>query len=183
VYPPVDTDFYTPSGAGPDGYFLIVSALSPYKRLEVAIEATRRAGVRLKIVGFGPDRARLEAVAGDHVDFLGAVPDEQVRDLYRGATAVLLPGEEDFGIVPVEAQSCGRPVIALARGGALDTIVDEVTGLLVQEPSADAFAEAIERIPRAGLDPAAMRAHALRFGRDRFVREITKAINETLDAN
>lgn len=183
VYPPVDTAFYTPSGLEPSGYFLVVSALSPYKRLDVAIDACRLAGVRLKIVGFGPDRDRLEAMAGEHVEFLGVLTDDDVRDLYRRATAVLLPGEEDFGIAPVEAQSCGRPVVALARGGALDTVVDGVTGVLVAESSAEAFADAIARVQRAHLDPDAIRTHALQFGRERFVREMTSAIDGLISLN
>ena len=182
VYPPVDTAFYTPLGVEPSAYFLIVSALSPYKRIDLAIEATARAGVPLKIAGTGPDRTRLEALAGDHVEFLGAVTNDQLRDLYRRAAGVLLPGEEDFGIAPVEAQACGRPVVALARGGALDTISDGVTGVLVSDPSPAAFADGIDRLQRTRFDPVAIRAHAARFGREHFVEKIQGAINELLAA-
>ncbi len=133
VYPPVDTEFYRPeptrvqSGTGA----LIVSALVPYKRLDIAIEACRLARVPLRIVGQGPEEARLKQLAaGTPTEFLGWRTDSDVRDLYRSAAVVLLPGTEDFGIVPVEAQACGVPVVALAHGGACETVVDGVTGFL-----------------------------------------------------
>ncbi len=183
VYPPVDTSFYTPDGQAPEPYLLIVSALSPYKRIDLAMDAAQRVGLPLRIVGMGPDRARLESIAGPRVEFLGALSDERVRDLFRRAMAVLLPGEEDFGIAPVEAQACGRPVVALARGGALETVVDGVTGVLVAEPAPDAFADGIRRAERLAFDPIAIRAHALRFGRERFVAGIQTAVDQQLSAN
>ena len=186
VYPPVDTVFYHPlPGAGtgaPAGHFLIVSALVPYKRVELAMEACARAGARLRIVGDGPERARLERLAGPEVEFAGRLPDEAVRDEYRRAAAVLLPGEEDFGIVPLEAQACGRPVVALARGGALETVVDGDTGVLVPEADAAAFAEGLERAARLRFDAARIRAHAERFSRARYAREMRTAIEETAAA-
>ena len=109
VYPPVDTVFYHPADVAPESHFLIVSALVPYKRIDLAIAACERLGVPLRIVGDGPDRARLEHSAGPQVTFLGWLLDDEIRDEYRRAAAVILPGEEDFGIVPVEAQACGRP--------------------------------------------------------------------------
>src|SRR5262249_42752072 len=132
IYPPVDTVFFQPEAAIPDRYALVVSALVPYKRIDMAIDACARACVPLKIAGGVPDRARLERGATGEVQFLGRVTDEELRNLYRRAAVVLLPGEEDFGIVPLEAQACGRPVVALARGGALETIVPGETGLLVE---------------------------------------------------
>ncbi len=134
VYPPVDTAFYRPAVVSPESHFLIVSALVPYKRIDLAIDGCRRVGARLRIVGDGPERARLERRAGGDVTFLGPLTNEAIRDEYRRALAVILPGEEDFGIVPVEAQACGRPVVALARGGALETVVDGETGVLFHEP-------------------------------------------------
>ena len=107
MHPPVDTTFYTPLDISPEPSLPDGSALVPYKRVDVAIAAASRVRMPLKIVGEGPERARLEASAGPGVEFLGRLPDEQVRDLYRRATAVLLPWEEDFGIVPVEAHACG----------------------------------------------------------------------------
>lgn len=168
LHPPVDTHFFAPDGSSPASYFLVVSALVPYKRLEAAIDGAMRLGVALKVVGDGPDAARLRARAGATVEFLGAVEGPALRDLYRRAAALLMPGEEDFGIVPVEAMACGRPVIALGRGGATETVVPGVTGVWVEAPEADAFANAMAAFDPAAWDPGAIRAHALRFGADRF---------------
>jgi glycosyltransferase involved in cell wall biosynthesis len=181
VHPPVDTEFYRPTGATRESFALVVSALVPYKRVHVAIEACRLAGVPLVVVGQGPERMRLEALAGPSAQFTGPLPDEQVRDLYGRARVVLLPGVEDFGLVPVEAQACGCPVVALAEGGATETVVDGVTGLLVSSPAPEAFAEALDRLPRLPLDEAAIRAHAEQFSRpvflDRFEHELASLLN------
>jgi glycosyltransferase involved in cell wall biosynthesis len=179
VYPPVDTAFYTPDGSPPDRYFLIVSALVPYKRLEVAIQAAARARAALRVVGSGPEEARLRRLAaetGGPIEFLGRRPDEELRTLYRGARALVFPGEEDFGIVPVEAQACGRPVIALGRGGATETVLDGVTGVLIDDPGVEAFADAIGSMSYRTFDPHAIRAHAERFGRDHFVEAMRAEI-------
>jgi glycosyltransferase involved in cell wall biosynthesis len=124
----------------------------------------------------------LERLAGPSVEFLGRVSNDAVRDLYRGAQAVLMPGEEDFGIVPVEAQACGRPTIALAAGGALETIEDGVTGVLVPEPNVDMFAAAITRVSRDGFDPQVLRAHAERFSEERFLSDMSQVITDVLAA-
>jgi glycosyltransferase involved in cell wall biosynthesis len=182
VYPPVDTEFFHPEAVYPDDYALVVSALVPYKRIEIAIEACRRARLPLKIVGDGPERAALERVPASNVQFLGRTSDAVLRDLYRRAAVVLLPGEEDFGIVPLEAQACGRPVIALGRGGAIETVVHETTGLLVDEPTPDAFADAVTRVRALRLDPGTIRQHAERFGRARFGDEIESAVALELSA-
>jgi glycosyltransferase involved in cell wall biosynthesis len=176
VYPPVDTDFFRPDGSAPDRFALVVSALVPYKRIDLAIEACARAGMPLKIVGTGPDRPALERSARGNVEFLGRQSDTIVRDLFRRAALTLLPGEEDFGIVPLESQACGRPVVALGRGGALETVVNGETGLLVEESSPDAFAAAISDAAGHRFDTAAVRANAERFNRDRFGVEIEAAV-------
>ena len=180
LYPPVDTQFFTPDNDAPATYFLVVSALVPYKRIEVAIDAANRLGVPLKIVGAGPDRERLRARGGSGVQFVGQIDDEALRDIYRRAQAILLPGEEDFGIVPVEAMACGRPVIALARGGATETVVDRATGLLVDEATPAAFADAMAEASRAAWDAAAIRAHAERFSRERFESSLEAILAESL---
>lgn len=176
VYPPVDTGFFRPTGAPAGDYCLVVSALVPYKRLDLAIAACRLAGRPLRIVGTGPEEARLRRMAGSDVEFMGSRTDEELRALYSMAYAVVLPGIEDFGIVPVEAQACGRPVVALNRGGAAETVIHEVTGLLVDEDTPDAFADALVRLGRLGLEPRAARAQALRFSpavfREAFSREV-----------
>ena len=163
----------------------MVSALVPYKRIDVAIDACRLAGVPLKIVGIGPERARLEQVAAADgargtVQFLGRLSNEAVRESYQRAAVVLLTGEEDFGIVPLEAQACGRPVVALGRGGAVETVLPGETGLLVDEPAADAFADAIAQAMRRRFDPAGIRRHAEQFSRVRFGDQIDACVAETI---
>jgi glycosyltransferase involved in cell wall biosynthesis len=182
VYPPVDTAFFHPDGTAPGDYFLVVSALVPYKRIDLAIAAAAEAGVRLKIAGVGNERPRLERLAGASVEFLGRVSNDTVRDLYRGARAVLMPGEEDFGIVPVEAQACGRPAVALAAGGALETIEDGVTGVLVSEATVGSLADGIRRAARDGFDPQVLRARAERFSEERFLSGMTQIIIDVLSA-
>jgi glycosyltransferase involved in cell wall biosynthesis len=186
IYPPVDTTFYSPDDTvAADDFLLIVSALVPYKRIDTAIEASRLSGTPLRIVGAGPERDALVALAartGADVQFLGSVSDEVVRDLYRRATAVLLPGEEDFGIAPVEAQACGTPVVALGRGGALETVIDGVTGVLVYDPDPAAFAAGIARAKQLSFDRAAIRAHAVTFDRAVFSRAIQSAIESLVHA-
>ncbi len=179
VYPPVDTAFYRPpdDARRPDSSFLIVSALVPYKRLDVAIDACRRLDVPLKIVGRGPEQARLEKLAGSETQFLGWRTDEEIRNLYRSAAATLLPGVEDFGMVPVEAQACGCPVVALGVGGARETVIDGVTGILAQNES---FAEAVDRCRRTTFDRQVIREHAQRFSRERFRQEFQAAVADAL---
>jgi glycosyltransferase involved in cell wall biosynthesis len=182
VYPPVDTVFYCPAAVLPESHFLIVSALVPYKRIELAIEACRRAGATLRIVGDGPELARLARDAGPQTTFLGALSNEEIRDEYRRALAVILPGEEDFGIVPLEAQACGRPVVALGRGGALETVVDGETGVLFEETSSDSLAEALHRVAGVSFDTTRIRQHAERFSRDRHMAQMRDVIADTASA-
>jgi len=183
VYPPVDTEFFTPDTASPEPFALVVSALVPYKRIDLAIAGCRLAGVPLKVVGDGPERAALTRLANGSAQFLGRASDSEIRDLYRRATVVLLPGEEDFGIVPLEAQACGRPVVALGRGGALETVIDGETGLLVGEPTAEAFAAAIAHACDHRFDTAAIRRHAERFSRTRFGDQMHALIDEAMATN
>jgi glycosyltransferase involved in cell wall biosynthesis len=188
VYPPVDTMFFQPERVPPDRYALVVSALVPYKRIEVAIDASVRAGIPLKIVGDGPEgdtlrRHAAAAASGQptaQVEFLGRRSDDEVRTLYQHAAMVLLPGEEDFGIVPVEAQACGRPVVALGRGGGVETVVHGVTGLLVDEPNPQLFAAAMNDAASRTFDPEAIREHAEQFSPERFAREMEHEIDAVL---
>jgi glycosyltransferase involved in cell wall biosynthesis len=182
VYPPVDTVFYHPAASSPESHFLIVSALVPYKRIDLAIEAARRTGAALRVIGDGPERARLETMAGANVEFLGWLSDEQIRDEYRRARAVLLPGEEDFGIVPLEAQACGRPVVAFGRGGALETVMEGETGVFFDRPDAESLAAAMERLDTLRIDPERPRRHADRFSRDRHLAQMRDVIAETIAA-
>jgi glycosyltransferase involved in cell wall biosynthesis len=182
VYPPVDTEFYRPdpgrshSGSGA----LVVSALVPYKRLDLAIDACRLAGVPLKIVGQGPEEARLRSRSQSaEVEFLGWRTNEEIRSLYQAADVVLLPGVEDFGIVPVEAQACGTPVVALGAGGSLETVLDAVTGALVPSPEPAMFADAIRRVVDASLDRHVIRRHAEGFSKARFQQAFSAVVNAT----
>lgn len=170
IHPPVKTQAFGPAGpaAGHDDYFLIVSRLVPYKRIELAVQAFGELGLPLWIAGSGRDRARLEAMAGPGVRFLGRVPDEALPELYARCRAFVLPGLEDFSIAPVEAMAAGRPVIAYARGGALDTVVAGVTGTFFQEPTAASLAGAVQEFQALPFDPVAIRAHVEQFGVEVF---------------
>ena len=180
VYPPVDTAYFSPNRSTPGSYFLIVSALVPYKRIDLAVEACRLAGVSLKIVGEGPERQRLRGMTGAGVEFLGVRTDEEVRELYRGARGFLLPGEEDFGIGAVEALACGRPVVGLSKGGATETVEHGRTGVLVDELTAEAFAAGIGQVASTEFDSTFIREQALRFSRDRFYEDMRTAIEATV---
>jgi glycosyltransferase involved in cell wall biosynthesis len=180
VYPPVDTDFFQPEDSARERSALIVSALVPYKRLDVAIDACRIAGMPLIIVGDGPERARLERIARGDVRFLGRRTNEDIRDLYRRCAIALLPGEEDFGIVPLEAQACGCPVVALGHGGACETVVPGETGVLVEDPTAEAFADGIRSALDRQFNPAVIRRHAERFGRARFGDEMEALMRDAV---
>jgi len=174
IYPPVDTSRFKPAadGSPPGDYFLIVSRLIPYKRIDLAVQAFNRLGKRLIVVGDGRDRAALQAMAGPSVEFKGRLPWAEVVDLMAHCRAFLFPGFEDFGIAPVEAQAAGRPVIAFARGGALDTVIEGETGLFFREQSVEALITAVEAFERQSFDPAAARANAELFSAARFRREI-----------
>jgi glycosyltransferase involved in cell wall biosynthesis len=175
IYPPVDTLYYTPAKVRRDEYYLVVSALVPYKRIELAIQACGLLGRHLLIIGRGPEMARLRGLAGPTVQFAGWQPDSVVRHHLRRCRALLFPGEEDFGIVPVEALACGTPVIAFGRGGATETVLpgsasQEPTGLFFEEPSPQALADAIQSFERRAGDfsPLACRRRALQFSRQQF---------------
>lgn len=186
VYPPVDTAYYRPDPVrSPEPFFLVVSALVPYKRLDVAIRACADVGAKLVVVGKGPEEARLRRLAeeaGADVEFRGWLEDEAIRDLYQRCLAVLMPGIEDFGMVPVEAQACGRPVVALAEGGAVESVVDGVTGVLVNDPSVEAFADALRQVSAHPFDTAAIRRHAEAFSRARFQQQFRHVIDSDLDS-
>jgi glycosyltransferase involved in cell wall biosynthesis len=174
IYPPVDTSRFTLS-AGDDAYYLIVSALVPYKALDIAIQAFNRSGDRLVIVGNGPDAPRLQKMAGPNVSFEGWQSDDRLRQYYARCRAVIFPGEEDFGIVPVEAMATGKPVLAFARGGALETVIEKPglrTGVLFPEHSVGSLLAGLAALKSAAFDPALLRAHALTFDRELYKRRM-----------
>jgi len=174
IYPPVDTEFYRSNGVSPkrEDFYLIVSALVPYKKLEIALGAFQKLPSRLVIIGQGTERRTLERMAPPNVQFLGWVGDEVVRDYYLRCRAVLFPGVEDLGIVPLEAQACGAPIIAYHAGGALETVIEGETGLFFDEQTAESLRRAIREYEKISFDPLALRLNAERFSRKRFVSEI-----------
>jgi glycosyltransferase involved in cell wall biosynthesis len=167
IYPPVDTAELRISGQD-DGFLLMAARLLAYRRADDAVRAANLLGRQLVVVGDGPERARLARLAGPGVRFTGHLPRAQVIDLFERCHAYLLPGVEDFGIAAIEAMAAGKPVVALAAGGALETVVDGETGVLYPKPGATALAEAIERLDTLSFEPAALRRHAERFDRRHF---------------
>lgn len=175
---PVDVDRFA-VGPGDGDYVLVVSRLLPYKRVDLAIGAAALAGLRLLVVGSGPARASLEAAAvGTRTEFLGAVSDAELRSIMGRARAIVVPGEEDYGLVPLEANASGRPAIAYGRGGALETIVPGVTGEYFAEPSAASLAERLRGFDADRYDPSALRAHAESFGPEPFKRRFSSLVDE-----
>jgi glycosyltransferase involved in cell wall biosynthesis len=190
LYPPVDVERFRP-GPPPEDYYLIVSSLTPYKRIDLAVRSLGRLGRRLVVVGDGEERARLERIAGPTVSLLGRRPDGEVASLVQRCRAFILPGEEDFGIAPLEAMASGRPVIALGRGGAMETVVDmrapggrSPTGILFPEPSEESLAEALLELERreGEIEPVAVRAHAEQFSVPRFEAGAVDALRRFLHA-
>jgi glycosyltransferase involved in cell wall biosynthesis len=183
IYPPVNTEFYTPDPTLPNAeFFLIVSAFAPYKKIELAIEAFNRLGQPLKIIGQGQELKRLKKLAKPNIELLGALPDEAVRDHYRRCRALIFPGEEDFGIVPLEAQACGTPVIGYARGGLLETTIPDQTAIYFYEHTPEALLEAIQKFQQTTFSPTAIRTQACRFAKSRFQQEMQAYIDHKMQA-
>lgn len=194
IHPPVDTSFFTPAASGAavggvaagDGRagkapFLVVSALVPYKGVERTIRVANRRGLPLRVVGTGPEAKRLRSIAGSTVRFDEWVSMEALRDAYRGCRALIQAHEEDFGIAPLEAMSCGRPVIALQKGGAAE-VVAPGTGVLFEEATEGALEGALAEFSERSFDPAALRRHALTFDRQLFRDRMELALREAFDA-
>lgn len=186
IYPPVDTGFYTPADIPREDFYLYAGALAPYKRVDLAIEAAKRLGRRLIVIGSGTDRQRLERMAGPTVTFKGWASNEDIRDHMRRARALIFPANEDFGIVPLEAQACGTPVIALGQGGATETVIGTDatgtggTGFFFDEQTPESVVAAIRSFEAAPerFDPLLARRQAERFALDRFERELVGYVEE-----
>ncbi|MDD2711084.1 MAG: glycosyltransferase [Verrucomicrobiae bacterium] len=170
IYPPVDDQFYhlPESSAEREDFHLIVGALEPYKRIDLAVEAFRQWQRPLKIVGKGTMLESLRSQAPSNIEFLGWQSNETIRSLYQRARALVFPGEEDFGIVPVEAQACGCPVVAYGVGGACETIEENKTGVFFRDPTVDSLLEALKRCDTISWDPRSLRSQAEKFSRRRF---------------
>ncbi|MBK8020685.1 MAG: glycosyltransferase [Chloroflexi bacterium] len=181
IFPPVDTSRFQPA-ARHDDYFLVVSRLIPYKRIDLAVQAATRLGLPLKVAGRGRDLDRLHELAGPTVEFLGYVSDADLPDLMARCKAFLFPGLEDFGITPVQAQAAGRPVIAYGGGGALDTVIPGRTGDLFSEMTVDSLARAMESFDASDYDTRVLRAHAERFDSAVFSKALNTYIERAWDA-
>ena len=176
VHPPVDVEPFLACERAPGDDYLVVSRLVPYKRVDLAVAACSRLGRPLVVVGDGRSLERLQAIAGPSVSFVGHVGDRRLRELMASCRALLFPGEEDFGMVPVEAQAAGVPVIAYGAGGALETVLDGRTGVFFREQTVDCLCEAIEHFERLSLDPDEGRRQALAFAPEHFDRGLERAI-------
>lgn len=177
IHPPVDTARFQPAPIH-DDYYLIVSRLVPYKRIDLAVRAFNLLGLPLVVAGDGRDREALESLAGPTVTFLGRVPDEALPDLFARCRAYVLPGVEDFCITPVQAQAAGRPAIAYGAGGALDTVVEGATGVFFREPTPEALAVAVRTFDPDAMDSQACRASAERFAVEVFKEKLKRFIQD-----
>lgn len=179
IFPPANTHYYTPIDSCED-YYLIVSRLVPYKKVDLAIEVFNELGLPLIIIGGGKNLDKYRAFAKPNVKLLGRLPDDQVREYYRKCKAFVFPGEEDYGITPVEAQSCGRPVIAYGKGGALETVVNNLTGIFFYEQTSEALKDAINRFESQSdkFDKSFIRNHALKYSEQVFKEKIKGFIDK-----
>jgi glycosyltransferase involved in cell wall biosynthesis len=180
IYPPVDTNIFVPGKGEPEDFYLIVSALVPYKRIDLAMEAFHRRPERLLIVGKGPEEKRLREKASSNIHLMGSLSQEELLPLYQKCQATILPGVEDFGIAPVESQACGRPVVAFAEGGAVESVRDGETGVFFAERSPEALSDAIDRVSSLRFNRETLRGWAQGFSRERFMTEMRAFVDRKL---
>lgn len=180
IYPPINSSQFTVKNSDEVGdFFLIISRLIPYKRIDLAVKAFNETGLPLKVVGDGRHRAYLEEIARPNVEFLGRVGDGAIKELYATCRAFVFPGEEDFGLTPLEAQASGRPVIAYAGGGALETVVDGVTGRFFAEPRPESLASVLASFDHCQFDPWAIRQHAEAFDVTAFKSHLAQFVEQS----
>jgi glycosyltransferase involved in cell wall biosynthesis len=175
VHPPVEVDVFKEKNPAPEDYFLVVGEVTAHKNTELALAAAERAGVKVRVVGEGPDLTRLGR-RFPHVSFLGRVDDDRLAELYAGCRALVVPGIEEFGITMVEAHASGRPVVAAARGGALEIVEDGETGVLLRAGDVDSLAEALREVDWEGFNISRLRASAERFSAHRFRRRFSAEV-------
>lgn len=180
IPPPVDTETFTPLAVSRGEYYLAVGRLVKYKRFDVAIEACKKLGCQLRIIGDGPERAALGKMSDAHIQFLGVQPHAVIREQLAGARALLFPALEDFGIVVVEAQAMGCPVIAYGAGGVLDTVCDGETGILFHAQTAESLSDAMQRAENFKFDANHLRANALRFSAANFKTHLLQEIDSLI---
>jgi glycosyltransferase involved in cell wall biosynthesis len=183
IYPPVNCDAFDLGPSRVEDYYLVVARLMPYKRIDLAVDAFTRLGIPLKIVGKGRHEPELRARAGRNIEFVGHVSDAELKQLYARCRGFVFPGEEDFGIAPLEANASGRPVIAFAAGGALDTVVDGHTGVLFEQQEVDCLIGAVRRAEAIGWDSDELRLHARRFDRQVFRDQMLAFVEESVAAH
>ena len=181
LHPPVETDFFRPGKENED-FYLIVSALVPYKKIDLAIEAFNQTGLPLKIIGQGPDYKKLSKSAKANIQFLGALEAKELLRFYQAARALILPGEEDFGITSLEAQACSIPVIAYARGGALESILPGKTGLFFPELKVESLLSVLDKFKSMEFNKKAIRDNAMRFSRGIFKEKMASYLREKWSA-
>jgi glycosyltransferase involved in cell wall biosynthesis len=183
IEPPIETARFAGSDARDGGYFLIVSRLQSYKRFDLAVAAATRLGLKLIVAGRGPDLARLRRLAGPTVEFTGYISDQERVSLLQHCTALIVPGKEDFGITALEAQAAGRPVIAFGAGGALETVIDGVTGTFFREQSSECLSTTLAAFDPGKYDPRACRAQAARFDVNMFRKRLMSHITKVMAAH
>jgi glycosyltransferase involved in cell wall biosynthesis len=186
IHPPVDTTIYKKSETDED-FYLVISALVPYKKIDLAIEAFNQTNKSLIVIGEGPDKSKLKRMAKNNIQFLDGINGDQLYDYYSKCKALIFPGEEDFGIVPVEAQSCGKPVIAFAKGGALETVIgyngdneNKCTGLFFKEQNAESIINAITEFETINWDADFINQHAQKFSKEIFKNQLSNFINQKI---
>lgn len=181
VPPPIDVERFTPVPSAKVGdHLLVVSRLVPYKRVDLAVQAANRTGMRLRVVGDGPLYAELKAMAKPNVEFVGHLSDRDVADEMARCRALVFGAFEDFGLVPLEVQASGRPVVAYGSGGALETVIDGLTGIFFKEQTVDSLVAALGRLERTELEPGVIRRHAETFGYDAFAERMHALIDEAV---
>lgn len=182
INPPVRCNMFNISQTDGD-YYLVLSRLVAYKRFDLAVQACSQLGKKLVVIGEGPEKEKLEKIANENVTFLGRQPDDVVKKYMSECKALLFPGEEDFGIVPVEAQSCGRPVIAYGKAGVLDSVIDGKTGVFFKEQTVESLKEAINKFETMKFNKEEIRKHALEFDENVFQEKIRKFVKEKVEEN
>ena len=178
IYPPVEVQLFSLSSKPPQPYFLTGGRLVSYKRFDLVVRAFNALGIPLKIFGEGPEETHLKALAKPHITFLGKISDAERAGFYRNAQAFIHPQVEDFGITPVESMASGRPVIAYGKGGILETVIQGETGVMFEEQTWECLADTVIRFPEHQWDPLRIRAHAMQFSKERFMREMKTFVDQ-----